>query len=59
MDQIIFDIFKRLRDGKSLWITTVEGLDEARKRTSRLASVAPGEYFIYSQKSGVVEYVIQ
>jgi len=55
-----FDIFKRLQDGKSLWITAVEGLEEAKKRTNRLADLAPGEYLIYSQKKGViVEYVIQ
>jgi hypothetical protein len=52
-----FDIFKRLRNGKPLWITEVHGL-EARERTSRLAHIAPGEYLIYSQQKGIiVEYI--
>jgi hypothetical protein len=54
-----FDIFKRLRDGKPLWITTVPGIEEARVRVNRLGVVAPGEYLIYSQRRGViVEYVV-
>jgi hypothetical protein len=53
-----FDIFKRLRNGKPLWITEVHGLEEARERTSRLAHIAPGEYLIYSQQKGIiVEYI--
>jgi len=53
-----FDIFKRIRNGKPLWITTVPGLEEARVRVNRLGVVAPGEYLIYSQRKGViVEYV--
>jgi hypothetical protein len=49
-----FDIFKRLRDGTSLWIVAVEGLDEARNRTNRLANVVPGDYLIYSEERGLV-----
>jgi hypothetical protein len=53
-----FDIFKRLRNGKPLWITSVPGIEEARMRVNRLGAVAPGEYLIYSQRKGViVEYV--
>jgi hypothetical protein len=53
-----FDIFKRVRNGKPLWITTVPGIEEARMRVNRLGVVAPGEYLIYSQRKGViVEYV--
>jgi hypothetical protein len=53
-----FDIFKRLQNGRPLWITAVPGIDEARARVDRLEAIAPGEYFIYSQTKGiVVEYV--
>ncbi len=53
-----FDIFKRLRDGTSLWIVAVEGLEEARNRINRLAVVGPGDYLIYSEeKCLVVEHV--
>jgi hypothetical protein len=49
-----FDIFKRLRDGTSLWTVAVEGLEEARNRTNRLANVVPGDYLIYSEERGLV-----
>jgi hypothetical protein len=49
-----FDIFKRLRDGTSLWILAVEGLEEARNRMNRLAVVVPGDYLIYSEEKGLV-----
>jgi hypothetical protein len=34
-----FDIFKRLRNGTSLWIVAVEGLEEARNRINRLGVI--------------------
>ena len=49
-----FDIFKRLRDGASLWILAVEGLEEARNRMNRLAVVVPGDYLIYSEERGLI-----
>ena len=49
-----FDIFKRLRDGTSLWIAAVEGLEEARNRINCLANVVPGDYLIYSEEKGFV-----
>ena len=49
-----FDIFKRLRDGTSLWILAVEGLEEARNRMNRLAVVVPGDYLIYSEERGLI-----
>jgi hypothetical protein len=53
-----FDIFKRLRNGKPLWITSVPEIEEARQRVDRLGAIAPGEYLIYSQRKGIiVEYV--
>jgi hypothetical protein len=53
-----FDIFKRLRDGTSLWIVAVEGLEEARNRINRFAFVGPGDYLIYSEeRCRIVEHV--
>ena len=49
-----FDIFKRLQNGNTLWITAVEGLREAKKRMTRLATISSGEYFIYLQGKGIV-----
>ena len=50
----IFDIFKRLPDGKPLWIESIEGLAQARRRFAELTSTKPGEYFIYSEQRGEV-----
>jgi hypothetical protein len=49
-----FDILKRLRDGTSLWIVAVEGLEQARDRIVRLAVIGPGDYLIYSQEKGLI-----
>jgi len=49
-----FDIFKRLQNGNTLWITAVEGLREAESRMTRLATISSGEYFIYLQGEGIV-----
>jgi hypothetical protein len=49
-----FDIFKRRSNGNTLWITTVEGLTEAKRRMARFAQLSPGEYFVYSQGKGIV-----
>jgi hypothetical protein len=49
-----FDIFKRLPNGNTLWITTVEGFVEAKSRMGRLAAISGGEYFVYLQGEGIV-----
>jgi hypothetical protein len=49
-----FDIFKRLPNGNTLWITTVEGLVEAKRRMGRLAAISGGEYFVYLQGEGII-----
>ena len=50
----VFDIFATLPDGTPLWMGSVEGFDEARRRMSRLAESRPGKYFLYSEESGEV-----
>jgi len=49
-----FDIFKQLRNGTSIWIVAVEGLEQARNRIARLADIGPGDYLIYSQQKGLI-----
>jgi hypothetical protein len=49
-----FDIFKRRSNGNTLWITTVDGLIEAKRRMARFAQLSPGEYFVYMQGEGIV-----
>jgi hypothetical protein len=50
----VFDIFSRLPDGSPLWLESVEGFEQAQRRLSGFARTQPGEYFIYSEKSGGV-----
>lgn len=51
-----FDIFKKLPDGKPLWVQAVGGLDEAKSHISRLStsSSSPGEYFLLNIRNGSV-----
>jgi hypothetical protein len=50
----IFDIFRRFPDGKPLGIESAKGLRAALGRLAHLASATPGDYFIYSEKTGGV-----
>ena len=52
--QTKFDIFKQLRDGTSIWITAVDGLEEARNRINRLGVIGPGNYLVYSEEKGLI-----
>ena len=45
------DIFKKDVRGNPIWIDAVEDLDVARFRLSQLASVLPGEYFVFDQRT--------
>jgi hypothetical protein len=49
-----FDIFKRRSNGNTMWITTVDGLTEAKRRMARFAQLCPAEYFVYLQGEGIV-----
>jgi len=50
----MFDIFATLPDGSPMWLEAVEGLEAARKRLTGLVEARPGNYFIYSEKTGGV-----
>jgi Protein of unknown function (DUF2934) len=56
MEQV-FDIFARLPDGSAMWIESVPSLDQAHQRVRELVVVAPRDYFIYSERSGIIESV--
>jgi hypothetical protein len=45
------DIFKKDVRGNPVWIDAVEDLEVARFRLSQLASVLPGEYFVFDQRT--------
>jgi len=49
-----FDIFRKLPDGQPIWVKAVEGLEEARRQLAEMATIAPGDYFIYDTRYGCV-----
>jgi hypothetical protein len=49
-----FDIFANSHDGNPVWIKSVETLEEAEACLTHVALISPGEYFIYSERQGVV-----
>jgi hypothetical protein len=57
--QTAFDIFVRLPDGHPLWIKAVQNLEQARKSLKKVARNAMGDFFIYSEKSGIVELIVR
>ena len=46
-----FDIFKRERRGKHVLLAVVGDLETAWRRLSELASLAPGEYFVFDSRT--------
>jgi hypothetical protein len=49
-----YDVFKRLPDGATVWITTLEDFEEAKQRMARFGVISPAKYFVYFQGKGVV-----
>ena len=46
------DIFRVDSNGNLIWRTTAETLEAARSRVGILMTSEPGDYLIYSQKTG-------
>ena len=46
------DVFKVEKDGNLRWIETADTLESAKARIAALGAKSPGEYVIYSQKTG-------
>lgn len=49
-----YGIIRTLPSGIPQWIEAVQGLAEAKAYLMRLASKEPGEFFIYSETSGMI-----
>lgn len=47
-----FDIFRLDKDGNLQWLQTADSLQSAQLRIEVLALSAPGQYVIFSQKTG-------
>ena len=46
-----FDILRKDRRGKPVLLAVVEDLETARLRLSQLASLMPGEYFVFDPRT--------
>lgn len=47
LDEPKLDIFRILNDGSPLWVTTVEGRAEARRKIAELVEKTPAQYEVY------------
>ncbi len=48
-----YDIFRKVHpDQPPVWIETVQGLTQAKKRLSELAAKAQGEYLLWNATTG-------
>jgi hypothetical protein len=45
------DILKRQKDGSFVWIEAASDAEVAAERLSQLASISPGEYFVFDQRT--------
>ena len=45
------DIFRKDVRGNTVWLESAADLQTARSRLSHLASVIPGEYFVFDQRT--------
>jgi hypothetical protein len=45
--QSAYEIFKKDSSGNPIWMETVFGLDQARKRLISMAAYSPGEYLAF------------
>jgi hypothetical protein len=46
-----FDILKRDEDGSFIWLEAAQNLETAQARLQELCAKAPGDYFVFDQKS--------
>ena len=51
MNSAQLDIFRKDVQGNPVWLDCVKDLETARCRLNELASVIPGEYFVFDQRT--------
>jgi hypothetical protein len=47
MDDPVFDIFRKTSDKGAVWVETVQGIWQAKKRLMSLNLTAPGTYLVF------------
>lgn len=51
LDEPKLEIFRILADGNPLWVATVEGRAQARKKVTELIAKSPAQYKVYDSQS--------
>jgi hypothetical protein len=51
MDEPTFDIFRGSDEKNGVWVESVAGLSQARRRMVEIAITYPGEYFVSNSSS--------
>jgi hypothetical protein len=46
-----FDVFKKNMRGNPIWLDAVSDLETAQLRLNQLASIIPGQYFAFDQRT--------
>jgi hypothetical protein len=52
MNDSTFDIFRKTSDKGAVWVETVQGLWQAKKRLISLNSTTPGMYLVFDATAG-------
>lgn len=52
MVSLHYNIFKRDASGVPIWVEAVCDLDTAKGRTIELSAESPGQYLVFSERSG-------
>jgi hypothetical protein len=47
MENSVFDIFRKTSDKDGVWVESVQGLSQAKKRLMNLNSTLPGTYLVF------------
>jgi hypothetical protein len=54
METDTFDIFAGLPGRRAVWKESITGIERARRRLEELATLAPGDYFLFHERSRAV-----
>jgi hypothetical protein len=47
-----YDIFKKLSTKNAVWVETVQGFEQAKKRLLHYTSISTDEYFVFDAAQG-------
>ena len=54
MKELTFEVFRGLSTQNPLWLESVRGLENAKRRMERRSQEIPGDYFLFDFSTGSV-----